>query len=189
MGVFDFFKKKKKEPEYDPSNITIRDLRKGFVLDYDLKTWEVKAEFEYDWGNNFFSREFKLDSGDEVVYLHLSEDDEIYLTISKKIKIRNLDEDLPEYIAQHEQPPKKLIFEGKTYFLDKESPGYFRDFENPGDKDEDWCEMISWEYYDSTEKLVLSVEQWGEREFEASYGKVVGEFSFSNILPSSSEIV
>ena len=44
---FGFFKKKKKEePHYDPTNITIRDLRLGYVFDYELQTFEVVGEYE-----------------------------------------------------------------------------------------------------------------------------------------------
>ena len=49
MGLFDKFKKKK-EPKYDPSNIKVTDIAQGFVFEYNMSTWEVKNEYEYDWG-------------------------------------------------------------------------------------------------------------------------------------------
>ena len=45
--------------------------------------------------------------------------------------------------------------------------------------------FISWDYYDAEEKLVACVEQWGEREFEASSGKVVKDFEITSILPGA----
>ena len=45
--MLNFFKKKK-EPEYDITNITIHDLDFGFILDYDLKSWVVKEVYEYE---------------------------------------------------------------------------------------------------------------------------------------------
>ena len=181
MGLFDFLKKDK-EPDYDPSNIRITDIKPGFLLDYDLKSWHVKEGYEYDWGNNYFTREYMLDSGDEIVYLYLDDNEELDLSVSKKIKIRKLDTDLPEYILKHEQPPKKIVYEGKEYYLERESPGYFSD---EPDKDDSWVELISWDYYDKDEKFVLAIEQWGDKEFAASHGKVVKEFEFSNILPGN----
>ncbi|MEO1099612.1 MAG: hypothetical protein AAFX57_17950, partial [Bacteroidota bacterium] len=62
MGLFDFFKKKEKEPEYDVTNLKVSDLDHGFILEYDLKTWEVKEVYEYDWGNNNFSQEYMFHS-------------------------------------------------------------------------------------------------------------------------------
>ena len=183
MGLFDFFKKKGGS-HYDPTNIKISDLQEGFVLEYDLKTWVVKEVYEYDWGDSYFTREYKLDSGDEVVYLHSEYDDELFLTVTKKVKILSIDEDLPDHIVEHERPPKKITYNGKIFYMDSESPGYFK---NLSDQSKDWIEMISWDYYDDEDKEVINIEQWGEREFDAAYGKVVKEFEFSNILPGSKE--
>lgn len=180
MGIFDFFKKK--EPAYDPTNITVKDLRKGFILEYDMKSWEVKEAYIYDWGNHYFTKEYKLDSGDDSCYLHVDANDDLELTVSRKIKVRSIDEDIPEHIRDHEQPPKKLHYEGKSYLLDKESPGYFRDLADP-DKEQYWAELISWEYYDQEEKNFISVEQWGEKEFEAALGVMAEPHQFTNILP------
>jgi len=179
MGLFDFLKKKE-EKSYDPTNIKITDLEMGFLVDYDLKSWKVTAVYEYDWGNNNFTREFKLDSGDDSAFLHIEDEDEIFLALTRKVKIRSVDKDLPERIVKKERPPKKLEYQGVTYYRDDESYGYFKD---TAKKTDDWDELISWEYYDEGEENLLNIEQWGDREFEASVGKVVKEFEFSNILP------
>ncbi len=179
MGLFDFFKKKE-EPKYDPTNLKITDLEKGFLVDYDLKSWQVVAVYEYDWGNNNFTREYKLDSGDDVAFLHIEEDDELFLTFTRKIKVRSIDEDLPEKILKKEHPPKKIDYQGIKLYRENETPGYFKDSEKETD---DWDELISWDYYDEAEEHVLNIEQWGEKEFEASFGKIAKEFEFSNILP------
>mgnify|MGYP006292889335 CR=1 FL=1 len=178
MGIFDRFKKK--EPEYDPTQLSIKDLNMGFIFEYDLKTWVVDAIYEYDWGDNFFSYEYKINSGDEIKYLHIEEDDELIITISDKIKPRAIDEDLPEFIEEHSKPPKKLIYQGMKFYFDKENPGYYHEVGKP---DDNWVEFISWEYYDEQDKQVITIEQWDEKEFEASYGIIAKEFEFSNILP------
>ncbi len=182
MGIFDRFKKKE-GPAYDPTNLSVRDLNKGFVFEYDMKTWIVKGVYEYDWGDNFFTREYKIDSGTEQMFLSVEDDDELEITITKKVKVRSVDEDLPEHIVQHERPPKKLHYNGVTYYNESESPGYFHDTSN---KDDDaWDEFIAWDYYDNDDKLYICIEQWDDREFEASVGKVVEEYEISNILPGT----
>jgi len=181
MGLFDKFKKKK-EPHYDPNNLKIEDLRVGFMFDYDLKTWMIKEEYEYDWGDNYFTREYMLESSDDTAYLHIDYNDEGFMTLSRKLKIRALGEDIPEEIIEKKRPPKKITYKEVDYLLDKESPGYFSD--DPED-DNSWTEFISWDYYDSEGKLVACVEQWGEREFEASNGVVVSDFEITNILPGT----
>lgn len=181
MGLFDRFKKEK-TPEYDVTNMQVKDLRVGFMFDYDLKTWVIKEEYEYDWGDNYFTREYKVEASDDVAYLHIDANDENFMTFSRKIMVRALGEDIPEQIIENKRPPKKIEFEGVTYYLDKESPGYFSD--DPED-DDSWVELISWDYYDADGKLTVCIEQWGDRDFEASYGKVVKEYEITNILPAT----
>ncbi len=180
MGLFDFFKKdKKEENNYDPTNIKVTDLRKGFVFDYDLKTWVVKEEFLYDWGNNFFSREYKINSGEEEKFLSVEDDDGLFLSVLNKVNVRSVQEDLPEYILKNDRPPKKIVYKNITFYYDSESVGSLKE------SDEDEAKFISWDFYDEDEKHVLNVEQWGEEEFEASFGQVIKEFEISNILPSN----
>ena len=181
MGLFDRFKKKE-EPHYDPNNLRIQDFRVGFMFDYDLKTWMIKEEYEYDWGDNYFTREYKLESADDTAYLHIDHNDEGFMTLSRKLKVRALGEDIPEEIIENNCPPKKISYKETDYFLDKESPGYFSD--DPED-DDSWTEFISCDYYDAEGKLVACVEQWGARDFEASYGKVVEDYEITNILPGT----
>ncbi len=178
--AFGWFKKKKEEegkPLYDPTRVTVKDLVKGAFLDYDLQTWEVKAVYEYDWGDNFFSDEFQLNTADDAIYLSVEEDGELFITVTKKIIIHDIEEDVVAYILKNEVPPMKITFEGETYYRKSENIGYYRNVEN-----EDWVELVNWTYYDRSQEKILSVEQWGEEEFEASAGKVVNEFEFSSII-------
>jgi len=182
MGfIGDLFKKKKEERHYDPNNITITDLERNFVFDYEMQTWQVTEVYEYDWGNNFFTREYKIDSGSQTAFLSIEEDDGIFAIVSQKLKIRAIEENLPETIIKNEAPPAKIKYDGVEYLKDSESPGYFK---NLSDTSDNWAEFISWDYYDRTEKLTLCIEQWGESEFEASIGKIVQIHEFSNILPA-----
>lgn len=181
MGVFDFLKKKEKEPEYDITDMSVKDLDQGFILDYDMKSWQVKEVYEYDWGKNNFSREYMIDSGDEVLYLSVENQGEIFLSASKQIKMRELGEDIIDKTIKKERPPKKLEYEGTTYYLDSDVAGYFNDKTKGTD---DWEELICWEYYNDDESLIITITQWGEREFDASAGKVVKEYEISNIIPA-----
>lgn len=183
MGFFDdlFGKKdKKKEEETDPLNISLLKMKKGYILDYDLSSWEVKEVYNYDWGDHFFTREYRIFNGTDTRYLHVEEDDELELELTEKVKPSTIDPELPEYVAKHGHPPKKILFRGTEYRLESESPGFFNE---EGNEDQ-WVEHITWNYYDEEEVKTLSIEQWGEREFEASVGKVLKEFEISNIIPS-----
>ena len=180
---FGFFKKRKEENEkplhYDPSNIRIQDLRKGFVLDYDLKSWEVTAEYEYDWGNEYFTYEFKLVSTDQTIYLYVEEDDELVLSISQRIPFAKLDERVEDSLQQKGKPPREIIFEGRVYYRDSESAGFAKEVDDPGMSEE----FMNWQYVDETGKYILNIEQWQDDEYEASVGQFVSANAFSNILP------
>ncbi|GJM60889.1 MULTISPECIES: DUF4178 domain-containing protein [Persicobacter] len=183
MGLFDFFKKKDKEPAYDPTNIQITDLQVGFMLDYDLKSWKVTQAWDYDWGKEYFTKEFKLFDGELELYLSVDANDGLDLSVSRSVKIRSIDEDLPEYIVKHKEGPTKIIFDGDTYYLDGDSAGYCKDMEE-NNYDDAWAEFIEWEYYTKDESKMIAVSQWDEREFEASIGKPIKAFEISNILPA-----
>ena len=181
MGLFDgLFGKKEKKEEIDPLNIKLTQLKKGYIIDYDLSSWEVKEVYNYDWGDEFFTREYKIFNGRDTRFLHVEEDDELELQLTEKIKPTTLDPDIPDQISRTGQPPKKILFKGTEYRLEGESPGYF----NEEGKPDQWAEHISWTYYDEDETQLLNIEQWGEREFEASIGKVIKAFEISNITPA-----
>lgn len=177
MGLFSIFKKN--EPTYDSSNIRVQDLDIGFVFEYNLSTWVVKAVMEYDWGNENFSRELQVSNGSEMLFLGIEEDDELELSLMKKVKLRSIQNDLTDLLISQQEPPKTLNHEGVEYYLEEETPGYFRNIT----KKTDWEEMRLWNFEDKTGKHLLSVEQWDEKEFEASIGISIEEFEISNILP------
>lgn len=181
--MFGWFKKKKNEseqPQFDPTDLKITDLRKGFVLDLEGKSWEVTKEYEYDWGDDFFTLEFQIRSADSVAYLHVEEDDEIEITVMKEISIDSIDRGLADEITENEKPRRTIEFSGRTFFRKGESAGNFRDISG-----NNWEPFISWDYRDETGRYLLTLEQWGEDDFEASIGRVFDESEISNIFPGN----
>jgi len=178
--MFDFFKKKKKEPAYDVTNLSLRDLNYGFIFDYDMKSWVVKEVYEYDWGNNNFSREYKVDSGDDIGFLNIAEEAELVITFTKPIKLRKIDEDVMGEVQKQKQPPRQIHYGGEIFYMDEDCAGYFRDCSK---KTEDWEEFIAWDYYNEEEDKVISITQWDEYNVEAHAGIVLKEYQFSNIIP------
>ncbi|WP_299109276.1 DUF4178 domain-containing protein [uncultured Tenacibaculum sp.] len=184
MGFFDLFKNNKKEEEkhYDPIDIKVTDLENGYLLDYDLETWTVTKMSEYDWGDSHFSREFLIESKGKKCFLHIEEDDELIISLSEELKYRKLGPTVTDYIDTNGKPPKQIVHQDITYYLDEEAPGYYRNVEN-----ENWEELISFYYLDEDEEKCLTIEQWGEEDFEASIGKILKSYEISNILPSYNE--
>ena len=76
MGWLDFFKKKK-AAEPDPlKDLNLSNLKVGYLLDYDMQTWQVEAYHYYDWGNGDITHEWQLKSHDDTIYLQRESDDE-----------------------------------------------------------------------------------------------------------------
>ena len=178
--MFDFFKKKK-APTYDVTNLSLKDLNVGFIFDYDMKSWVVKEVYKYDWGNNNFTSEYKVDSGDEVAFLHIADEGELEISLSKSIRISKIDEAITDEIEKNEKPPRKIHYSEELYYLEEDAAGYFRDLSK---ETEDWEELVTWEYLNDEATKVLSITQWDIRNIEASAGLVLKEFQFSNIIPS-----
>jgi len=181
MGIFDAFRKKD-ELSYDPTNVKVTDLNTGFIFEYNLETWIVKKTFEYDWGGDFYSLEFLVENelGTDSYFLTVEQDDELELSMLKKVKVRAIGEDIPEYIIEHETPPKTVTYKGIKYFLEGEAMGSMRERGNSG-----FSNLISWDYYSEDDKYTICIEQWGENEFEASQGSFIRESDISNIIPAA----
>ena len=178
MGLFDVFKKK----EESRGELTLENLQTGDLLEYFLKTWEVKKVYEYDWGNNEFTREYALDSGDDQVNLHISNDNPPVCSVSRKVSIVSVDNNLKAHIIKFDEPPQKVDYDGKSYYRQEEGQGYSRE---EGEGDDEWSEFVSWELVDDSGEHFISLERYGETDVDAYAGQYAKPFEFSNFLPRS----
>ncbi len=179
MSFFDRFKKQ--EDDFDPlADLELSKLRVGFFLDYDLKTWEVKSYRRYEFDGGYESEEWELESGREKIYLERAEDDDVEWSVSKKVPIGALGGHIKKHIIDNEDPPAEIVYKDVTYYLDESGPGLMY-----VDNSDEGREFIVWDFVDEDDEKFLSIEQWGETEFEASSGFYVEEYQFINILPGS----
>ena len=180
MGLFDRFKKKEEEGIDPLSELDLPNLKKGYMVDYDLKTFQVTGYSTYDYGDGYIAKEWELVSGNERLYLEMEDDDEICWSLSKKIPVGSFDKDVKAQIIENDEAPEEIVYDGKTYFLDEESAGHMQQ-NGTGSKQE----FIVWTYVDKDDNFV-TIEQWGETDFEAAAGWEAEEYQFTNILPASS---
>jgi hypothetical protein len=173
------FKKKQEEESeaIDPTNITLSDLKPGFVLDYDLKTWQVTAHHYYEYDGDRVD-EWELSCGDDTAYLDREEDDGITWTLTRKIRISDIENNIRAHMRENDDPPDEITYNNKTYHGESSAVGqFYKDGEEPSQ------EFITWDYLDDSEKHTLSLEQWGDDEYDASVGEIVEDYQFTNILP------
>ena len=147
-----------KEPELDPLELSLADLKKGYLVDYDLKTWQVASHNTYDFDGDR-AEEWELFSGDDRCYLGVERDDEDEWSISRKIAFSALGTEIKDHLIKHDDPPGTIVYDGTRYTLEESGAGhFFADGRVAGD------EMIYWDYTDETGEKLLTLEQWGETE-------------------------
>ncbi len=176
MGLKDLFKKK--EEDFDPlKDLVLSKLRVGYYVDFDMKTWEVTGQSRNDFGEGDVADEWELTTGREKWYLERAEDDEVEWSFSKKLPIGAIEGDVRQHIIEHEDPPNQIVCKGKTYYLDESGSGRMLQ------DGQATREFVYWDFIDEEDEHFLTIEQWGETEFEAAEGYYVEEYQFTSILP------
>lgn len=172
------FKKSKPDSEpFDPlADLTLSKLKVGYVVDYDLVTWQVTAHNYYEIDGDHID-EWELSDGQRTFYLEREEDDEVEWTLSQKLTLSKIDGDIKAHLKANEDPPDTLTVDGVTYHGESTAAGeFYKDGKEPA------REFVAWDY-SAGEDRSLSFEQWGEDEYDASLGQAVEEYQFSSILP------
>lgn len=183
MAILDFFKKKENEPEFDPlRDLELARLKVGYFVDYDSQTYEVTGYNRYDFGDGYYIDEWELSAGKNKWYLERSENDEEEWTLSKKIPIGTIEGQVRQHIIDHGDPPEQIKCNGKTYYLEETGSGSM--YENGKGQA---YELIYWDFVDDDDEHLITIEQWGEAEFEALEGFYVERYQFTNILPGHQE--
>lgn len=189
MGWREFFGIRKKDQNRDSgvstneaagpaANATLSELAVGYLLDYDLRTWEVTAHHYYDWGDGGnLTHEWELKCAGDTIHLEKESKDANDWSVSRPISFARLGARVKNYIAENEDPPDEIDFEGTLYHLDEFGGGkFFKDGKGSG------REFLIWDYKNENGRRFLSIEQWEEDDFDAFVGVFAKELDFTNIL-------
>lgn len=176
MGIFDFWKKD--EPSADISRLELKDLRRGYLFDYDMKTWQVTATHNYTYGEGHTACEWEIEHSGEQKFLMRNSGDEITYCLGEKINLRELSPAVKESIISTEDPPATITYRKQEYHLEESGSGLF--YRN---QQETATEFIYWEFIDTSDSSFISIEQWGETDFTASHAVWVESHQFTAILP------
>ena len=167
--------------EGDYRELALQDLQPGSLVDYDLQTWEVTAQNQYEYDGEP-SPEWVLRSGDQVRFLEPStEDGRTYWTWTREIDVASIGEPVADTVARTDDPPEEVHFEGVCYRGTESSAGLFREGGTGPER-----EFIVWTY-EAGDRQVLFISQWGDKDFAAYAGEYVEEYQFTNILPPAKE--
>ena len=160
----------------DPlADLILSKLKVGYLVDYDLRTWQVTGCSRYQFSGRDRIDEWELTAGDDQRYLELA--DEAW-SLSTSINIGDIDGNVRQHILDHEDPPERIVLRGTAYRLDAAYAGHM----HPGG-DGAAREVVRWEFLDEAETGFVGIEQWSETEFTAAAGSVVEDYQFTHILP------
>jgi hypothetical protein len=181
MGLFSK-KEKNYEPkgkplDFDPLNVQIGDLRPGFFVDYNFKTFEITAGFEYALKDYSF-KALKFDAADEVIWVALENAMNTYLMETVGIGVIN--PELQNMMSNFGKPPATLTYKDVIYNLNNQGDGRYRDLLKNA---MDWSRLTCWKYVAADGSSTLYALQKGQSNFEAIVAKPVGVGEFSNFLP------
>lgn len=168
MGLLSrLFQKKKDVAKVEKR--TLMNVKVGDMLTYDLEDYQVVGKLTlndhgYQW------HEYQLEGADKTIWLNVELDDELDVSVYKKIKLK-----LPEPI------PDKIEAEGKTYYLEEKGTanvsGQGRSVNVSGQQ------VSYYDFSDEDEENYLSVEFWGG-DSEVSQGYAANDYDF-NIIAGS----
>ncbi len=188
MGFFDFLKEKKQQREDRTArldaitDLTLMSMRPGFLVDHDLKTWEVTAANTYAWGDGE-TREWQLVCADDTLYLECETDDETEWSVSRPIRFRDLGNDVGRTIRETGDGPEEIVWKGETFYLEEAAGGHFHANGQVSRPSDDGVPLLQWSYENEAGDAYLTIEQWSDTEFQAFVGGPAHEYQFSNILP------
>ncbi|MFT6962078.1 MAG: hypothetical protein ACJAWV_001802 [Flammeovirgaceae bacterium] len=169
---------RKKKIGYNPVDLTLQNLLKGYVLNYDFKSWEVIYEGQYDWNSGESDKIYRLSSGNNDSLL-LYVDKEMGL-VTPYIEEKLQSNDIQAFtMLKAENAPAELKFADKIYRKKDYSKGKF--FASDSDN---FTDLGQWFYVSSDSQSSLRIAQFSEGEVSVYTGRLAQAYEFTNILPS-----
>ena len=177
MGLRKWFGGRQSEDEQAYEEYSLGTMKVGFLVDYDLKTWQVTGYGTYDY-DGYVTEEWELRAGEEVNFLERAvEDGRAFWTLTRAIGMDEIAGDIAGAIAADGDPPEVVQFAGERYEGSESGAGLYRK-----DGAVEGREFVNWSFAGDRRK-VLFISQWGERDFAAYAGSEVEEYQFTDILP------
>lgn len=179
MGFLDFLfgsevAESEDEPIDDPS---LDQLREGYMLDYEMRTWEVTKHAKYDY-EGWPADEWTLETADDLLFLEYEYDDGDVFLLSEPADITDVTVEGEPFrsLVRDREPPHTITYQGTDYVLAEEGSGTRTVEDRTNDLDY-WV-------YEGDDRFV-AVERYGSSDWSVYHGREVEPYEFDNILPRS----
>ncbi len=167
-------------PEADPMRLSIINIKAGFLVDFDLTTWETVQEWQYDWDNGNSGKEFRLVNESETLHLYMrNEGTQLHTILGRKVNIHSIDRELEDEIQTNLRPPSVLNYQEIDYFRENTKIGWKHELTAKTNANK----LTTWEYFDETMTFFMRIEQSQNQSYKVTVGEVISPFEFSNVLP------
>jgi hypothetical protein len=172
-------KKNKRMGEPPIRDYTLQTMAVGYMVDFDLETWQVAEYSVYDYEGGFSTEEWVLRSAnDDIRFLERSvEHTKNYWTLTEELSFDIIEEDAIDIILSDDEELGEVTVDGERFVFTESGHGRAR---VNGEGEGRHFVVFSFEGPDGA---VLSISQWGERDFSLAGGEYVEEYEFTNILP------
>lgn len=154
----------------------VKDLKKGFILDYDLKSWEVKDVSIYKWANGSADNEYTINGGDGDLFLNLTNS-------SGELSIYwqgDLMKIWPEFRAKaragENVSNETFVYKNKKYYLASNGHAAVKSLKES-------FNMENWLFQSEDGSSFISFNKYEDDFVEAYEGKALSKHAVSNILP------
>ena len=166
MSFFSKLFGKKAEAKKPVEARNMFNLQMDDIVTYDLEDYKIVGKISYD-DHGFKWHAYQLEGVSRTIWLSVEMDDELYLGIYEKIKLK-----LQEPI------PKKIEYGGTQYSLDESGSARVTGLGRSQNINGMICDY--YDYCDKEEEKFLSVEKWGS-EIEVSAGYEIEQYELKII--------
>jgi hypothetical protein len=143
-------------------------LRKGQAFDYQKIRWEILDVYEYDWGHDGRSIEYKIQGGTQEAFLEVEDDDgEIIVIFSIEIDKNELRPDFTPEDFEGEDILGELDYAGRRYSLEEVNEGYYKNISGM----ERSQKLTNYGFYD--DEHFVAIAQWEDGSMDYSVGKPI----------------
>lgn len=154
---------------------TMKDIKRGYILDYDLKSWEVEDVAVYTWENGVKDYEYTISDGVKKLYLNYeSVDDKLSIYWEGKIneiwaegkKLMRLGRDMVN---------QEFKYKGDTWYFVGEGAAKVR-------SSSETYYVQNWVFENTAETDLISFNLYDDRSMDAYMGKKLPRHAVTNIL-------
>lgn len=169
-------KKARKGGSDEQIDFEVADLKKGFILDYDFRSWEVKDVVVYTWDNGVKDYEYNIYDGRDMKFLN-------YETVGNSISIfweGHINDVWPDARGKirnnQDITNSEFVYKGQKFFFSGEGTARVK-------SSSETFGMQNWLFENDSDDTLISFNKYEDNSMEVYVGKKLKTHEISNILP------